>query len=83
MKVWLIETRDSLPSEAYDVVAVCSDRDKAIQWIKDFGEENADNLKDFYAIFPAEVDGGTDSVAMDVTPEYFSIKGNAIEGIMS
>ncbi len=80
-EVWLVELREgTVPSEVYSTVAVCSSRKAAIKWIRDFGVQNAEQASDFYAVEPAIVDGGTDSVPMsDGYPKFYTTSGKQLK----
>jgi hypothetical protein len=76
-EIWIIEMLDKLPSEISMVIATCSSRDKAIEWIKKYGELVLDPLSDRYSVFRTFLDNGMDSLPLEVN-EYFTPKGEKI-----
>ncbi len=75
MKVWTVEYREQVSPYQSMIMAVCSTRDKAIEWIVKYGKENLDHDSDYYAIEHFEMDPTHDDDFLN-SPEFFLPDGS-------
>ncbi len=78
MKVWVIEYQERVPPHVSMSLAVCSSRDKAIEWIKTYGPHNIDSDTDRFCLEVYDIDPTNDNLN-PIELEYFDQYGNLVD----